>query len=482
MSSPAIHPPIEHPENRRLLAPIKSNFWIPLVLAAFILLAPVIEAGQPLLGLKIDNFWRQIIIVTGINLTLAISLQLINGIAGQFSLGHAGFMAVGAYIGGYAVMTHGGKLDADENRVEWINPGGVLLFMLSILLIAALAGILFYGLYRLVLFTKRFHLKAPVFLFAALALWLIADVVLIKKVNGEPTHLLGALKAFAALLSAVTSTHDWLMLKGAGLAAFVTNHTPHSLLRPACLILSLLGGGAMAAIVGFIVGLPTLRLRGDYLAIATLGTAELIRTAITNSEPLGRATGLSAPVFPQDADPSAEPALQQIYFSPWVFGVALLAFVIVWRIQHSPKGRALQCLREDEIAAGAVGIDVTTHKVLAFVVGAFLAGMAGSLFAHYFGFITPKQFDMTKSIEIVVMVTLGGLGSIPGTIIACILLSLLQPALQTANSWLPAATPKAILDASEYANKYRLVIYALLLILAMLVRSKGWLSFKRKRS
>jgi branched-chain amino acid transport system permease protein len=207
--------------------------------------------------------------------------------------------------------------------------------------------------------------------------------------------------------------------------------------------------------------------------------AELIRTAITNSEPLGRATGLSVPTFAVQAEPSEN--LAAVYFTPWVYGVALLTILLVWRLQHSPKGRALQCLREDEIAAGAVGIDVTAHKVMAFVIGAGLAGMGGALFAHYIGYINPKQFDLTKSIELVVMVTLGGLGSIPGTIIAAVLLTLFQPALQTANSWLPGWAPDWARSGAEVLNRYRLVIYSLLLIVAMLVRSRGWLRLRRSR-
>ena len=466
--------PLETPVRRHLSAPLVANWWVPLAVVLVVALAPWVEGGRGLLGMGgWDKFWAQIAIVVGINLTLAMSLQLINGIAGQFSLGHAGFMAVGAYIGGYAVTTHGGKLGAEDEMVAWVHPGGVLLYVVALgVVTVATAGVVF-GLYKLVGLLGRVHKRGPAVVFGVLLAWLVVDIVTKGKSAGS--NPLGAIAALGWGSAAVTGSFDWIMLRGAGAAEWMSGVTPAGYRQPACLVVSLLGGGVMAAMAGLVVGLPTLRLRGDYLAIATLGVSELIRTTITNSGPLGRATGLSVPTYSVDA----EAGVSAVYFFPWVYGVAILTILVVWRIQHSPKGRALQCLREDEIAAGAVGIDVTAHKVLAFVIGAGLAGMGGALFAHYIGYINPKQFDLTKSIELVVMVTLGGLGSVPGTIVATVLLSLFQPALQTANQWMPAWAPGWATSGAELLNKYRLVIYSLLLIVAILVRSRGWLSFGR---
>ncbi len=464
-------------------APLWANWWIPVAIGLLILLAPWIEGGTPYAGVHWDKFWARITMLIGINLTLAVSLQLINGIAGQFSLGHAGFMAVGAYMGGYAVTAHGAAAPTDGDAVPWMNPGGALLFVLAVLLVTAVSGLIAYGLYRAVRLLARLHPKGPVAFMWLLLAWLALDVMLKTKgvggVGGGPaSNPLGAINLLGLTIKTIGASFTFLLDHSSPLAALLTNSIPASLRKPSTLIVSLLGGGTAAAIIGFVVGLPTLRLRGDYLAIATLGVSELIRTAITNSEPLGRATGFSVSTFAVEAD--ASDGTLATYYFPWVYGVALLTILIVWRIQHSPKGRALQCLREDEIASSAVGIDVTGHKVMAFVIGAFLAGLGGSLFAHYDGYMNPKQFDMQRSIELVVMVTLGGLGSVPGTIIACLLLTLLQPTLQTSEQWMPHWMPHWTLSITSFANQYRLVIYAMLLILAMLARSRGWLNFRSR--
>jgi branched-chain amino acid transport system permease protein len=458
--------PPSHP--RHLLTPLRANFWLPLVLLALWPAAWWLEGATPFLGLTIDAFWSRIIIILGINLTLAVSLQLINGVAGQFSLGHAGFMAVGAYLGGYAVTAHGGKLDPDENTLDWVHPGGVLLQILTLLTLVVGVGAAMIATFRLFRLTRLLHRSLPTLLGWTLILWIVADVVFRP---GDREHILGAVHGISALARTISETYLWALAAGAGAADFFTSIIPADWRKPACLVLSMIGGGLGAAVAGFVVGLPTLRLRGDYLAIATLGFAELIRVALVNSGPLGRATGLSVPTYALDA----EPGIPANLILPWVYGAAILATLAVWRIQHSPKGRALQCLREDEIAAGAVGIDVTQHKVLAFVIGAFFAGVAGSLFAHFDGYINPQQFTMQRSIELVVIVTLGGLGSIPGTIIACILLTLFQPLLQTSGQWLPGGAGSWTSRLAELANQYRLVLFALLLIIVMIIRSRGWL-------
>lgn len=454
---------------------MKSNWWLPIALGVVVMLGHWVEGGGKFLGITWDPFWARIAILLGINFTLAVSLQLINGIAGQFSLGHAGFMAVGAYLGGYAVATHGNK-EVDGDPAAWLHPGGVLLYLTALVTMSVAAMGVLFALFKLVNLLRYAHKWIPAAVLWGAIAWLAMDVF-VK--NPDAPSPLGAIAFLGTLSGWVTGTYEWIMTHGTGPADRLTGWLPENWVKPACFIISLLGGGVMAALVGFVVGLPTLRLKGDYLAIATLGVSELIATAITNSAPLGRATGLSVPPYAVTADP--EHGVGPTFIFPWVYAVALLATLLVWRIQHSPKGRALQCLREDEVASGAVGIDVTSHKVLAFVIGAGLAGVAGSLFAHYDGYLNPKQFNLQRSIEIVVIVTLGGLGSIPGTLIACLLLTLLQPTLQTASQWMPAWTPRFMLSAAEKANEFRLVIYSVLLIIAMLVRSKGWLSFGSRR-
>jgi len=203
--------------------------------------------------------------------------------------------------------------------------------------------------------------------------------------------------------------------------------------------------------------LPTLRLRGDYLAIATLGFGEIIRVAIVNSSALGGATGLQLSTYWTKPDPDSQ--IAGFYISPWIYGTVLLTMLLIHRLKNSPKGRALAAVREDEIAAAAIGIDTTRYKVMAFIIGAFFAGVAGALYAHFMGYLntsSPSSFGFIQSIEIVVMVTLGGLGSIWGAAIAAALLTLL---------------PALLDNISPAIAEYRMVIYSLLLIGLMLLRS-----------
>jgi branched-chain amino acid transport system permease protein len=252
----------------------------------------------------------------------------------------------------------------------------------------------------------------------------------------------------------------------------------------------------VAAVAGLVVGLPTLRLRGDYLAIATLGFAEIIRVAITNAQPLGGATGLQLGPWATPGDAEIDVVPRQIF--PWVYGTAVVTTLVIWRLKRSPKGRALQAVRDDEIAAAAVGIDTTHHKVLAFVIGAFFAGVAGVLFAHYDAYLTPNSFGFLRSVEVVVMVTLGGLGSIPGAIVAAVVLTILPEALRSAPDWIPPNAPTWVQPESVLAKEWvrarpvvlapltwvgaqRMVVYALLLIVIMVARAQGWFDLRRLR-
>jgi branched-chain amino acid transport system permease protein len=271
----------------------------------------------------IDRYYKGILILMQINIILAISLNLINGVTGMLSLGHAGFMAVGAYA--------------------------------------------------------------------------------------------------SALLSI------WLTKSG-----FV----PPALQFP----LVLIAGGLVAAFIGLFIGVPTLRLRGDYLAIATLGFGEIIRVVILNLKITKGALGL--PGIPGYTN----------FWSAELF--MLLAVIVIWNIIHSNHGRALASIRENEIAAEAMGVNTTYYKVSAFVIGAFFAGLAGGLFAHYLGYIAPKSFDFMKSIEILLMVVLGGLGSLTGSVVAALVLTGLPEVLR-------------------FLQSYRMVIYSLTLVLLMLYRSQG---------
>jgi branched-chain amino acid transport system permease protein len=294
------------------------------------LLAALILVGIfTLLKENISPYYYQILIYIGINIILASSLNVINGFAGQFSLGHAGFMAVGAYS-------------------------------------------------------------------SALA-----------------TSSLGIL--------------------------------PHSFIGYPLFFLALLGGGVIAAALGLIVGIPSLRLKGDYLAITTLGFGEIIRVVIQNLEFLGAARGFTG--------------IAGLSNSFWVFGFAAVLIFLIYNLIHSTYGKGFLAVRDDEVAAAAIGIDVTRHKTIAFVFGAFFAGIAGGLYAHFVTYINPSQFGFLRSFEIVVMVVVGGMGNIIGVIISAVVLTILPEALRA-------------------IAQYRMVIYALLLIIIMLFREGEY--FKRR--
>ena len=283
----------------------------------------------------INPYFARILILAEINVILAVSLNLINGFAGQFSLGHAGFMAIGGYV----------------SAAFAVSAGPAVLAVL-----------------------------------------------------GASPEAPGPAPSFIVLC------------------------------------LGLILGALVAAITGLLIGIPTLRLKGDYLAIATLGFGEIIRVVIQNTEAVGGARGfINIPTYAG-------------FFAVTLFMVLTLA--VHWNLVHSRHGRALLAVREDEIAAEAMGVPTTRYKVLAFSIGAAFAGVGGSLFAHYNGGLHPNTFTFLKSIEVVIMVVLGGMGSITGSILAALLLT---------------AMPELLRPIKEY----RMVIYSLLLIVLMITRPQG---------
>ncbi len=208
---------------------------------------------------------------------------------------------------------------------------------------------------------------------------------------------------------------------------------------------ALVAGGCGAALAGLLVGVPSLRLKGDYLALVTLGFGEIIRVIFQNVEFLGGALGLNG-----------IPAYTSIF---WVLAFVALSVFTVTCLVNSTYGRGFLATKDDEVASEAVGLNTTRYKIVAFVIGAFFAGAAGGLYGHFKMTITPTGFDFTKSIEIVVMVILGGMGNTLGVILAAILLTLLPEVLR------PIA-------------EYRMIIYSLLLIVLMILRPQGLFNFK----
>jgi branched-chain amino acid transport system permease protein len=324
------------------------------------------------------SYYHDILINIGINVILAVSLNLVNGYTGQFSLGHAGFMAVGAYAAGCWTV----------------------------------------------------HL----------------DPVLTNFLAGSNGMLTFVLKPFP-------------FLEPFALPPVVAGNLD--------LVIATLFGGFLAALAGLAVGIPSLRLRGDYLAIVTLGFGEIIRTLILNIDFLGAARGMSVPGSYTNTF--------------WTFGIAAVAIYIVLGLVNSTYGRGFLTVRDDEVAAEAMGINTTKYKVIAFVVGAFFAGTAGSLFAHYTGFLTPEGFNFFKSVDVVVMVILGGMGSTVGVILAATLLTILPELLRAlAHTDFVPGFQKALegvipihLPPLQGLLENRLILYSLLLIIMMLTRPQG---------
>jgi len=295
--------------------------WLPFFIAIPFLV--LIEQGIALNpALRLEYAFQNINHI-GIAIILAVSLNLVNGLTGQFSIGHAGFMAVGGYV---------------------------------------------------------------------------SAVMLMRGPQEDPYRIF--------------------------------------------FVVAMLTGALAAALAGWLVGKPSLRLRGDYLAIVTLGFGEIIRVIIENTPFFGGAIGLSP--IPHRAD------------FAWIWAVAIVTILVAKRLRDSTHGRAFLSVREDEVAAEAMGIDTTGYKVRAFVISAFFAGVAGALSGAFEGNLAPQSFTFVRSFEVVAMVVLGGMGSITGSTIAAAVLTILPEYLRAV------------------AN-LRMVIYSIALIALMLLRPRGLL-------
>lgn len=212
--------------------------------------------------------------------------------------------------------------------------------------------------------------------------------------------------------------------------------------------LALLIGGLVAAIFGVIIGVPALRLKGDYLAIVTLAFGEIIKSVIINMDITGGSAGLKG--------------IEKTTNFTIMFVAVLVTIIVIANLINSRHGRAICAIRDNVIAAEAVGINVVYYKLLAFVVAAFFAGVAGVLYGHNLGILKPATFDFNKSIEILVIVVLGGMGSITGSVVAAIIITVLPEVLRG-------------------LDDYRMLIYAVVLIAMMLINSNPRISAFRKR-
>jgi branched-chain amino acid transport system permease protein len=295
----------------------------------------------------LNGYIQHIINQSLIYVILAVSLNLINGITGQFSLGHMGFAAVGAYVSG-SITTLIFKVTPDSGF------SGYTIFLIGILV-----------------------------------------------------------------------------------------------------------GGIAAALVGILIGFPSLRLKGDYLAIVTLGFGEIIKTILNNIAVVGGPRGLLG-----------IPKFSNFTF---IFIAAFLTIVVVRNLVQSSHGRALLAIRENELAAELVGVDTTRYKVLAFAIGAFFAGIAGGLFGHLLQIAHPTQYGFLGSILVLIMVYTGGVGSLTGSVIAAFVLTFMSEGLRIVIDTVADSTGWPI------GGEWRMVVYALLLIFIMLFRTEGLMGNKEAR-
>lgn len=230
--------------------------------------------------------------------------------------------------------------------------------------------------------------------------------------------------------------HAGFMSIGAYCSAIVLAQMPSM----AGLFVGMLVGAIVTSVVALIVAIPTLRLRGDYLAIATLGFSEVIRIAIQNMEITGGAAGMSN--------------IPKLTTFPLVFLFIVISVLVIHNFIRSSHGRACVSVREDEIASESMGVNTTKYKTLAFVIGAVLASLAGALYASYFYVLKPTTFGFMKSIDILVIVVFGGMGSLSGSFLAAIVLGLINLVLQN-------------------YSEIRMILYALAIIIIMVYRPKG---------
>ncbi len=213
----------------------------------------------------------------------------------------------------------------------------------------------------------------------------------------------------------------------------------------------LLLGGILAALIGLVIGIPALRLKGDYLAIITLGFGEIIRVIIENLGFTGGAQGLFGISI-----------LTTVTIAGIICIICVTLMIMLMRSRH---GRAILSIRENDIAAESSGIHNAYYRTLAFSISAFFAGIAGGMYAHYIGVLGAKNFDFNKSIEILIIVVLGGLGSFTGSIIAAVFLTILPELLRIILGGLP--------EPFNDFTKYRILVYAIALIIIMLIKPSG---------
>jgi branched-chain amino acid transport system permease protein len=241
--------------------------------------------------------------------------------------------------------------------------------------------------------------------------------------------------------------HAGFMAIGAYSGAILTRELFPRELGPYLFPVALLGGGLVAALAGLALAFPSFRTRGDYLAIVTLAFNMIVKSGLENLEIIGGPRGYMG--------------IDKLTTLPWVYLCVVLSILFARNLIYSRFGRGVLAIREDETAAGLVGVNTRQVKMLVFVCSAFLAGVAGALFAHELQFINPKSFTILKSTDMLVMVYLGGVASLGGSILGAVVFTVVLEGLRPALEWL------------NISQEWRLAVAPLLLILLMLLRPRG---------
>lgn len=251
-----------------------------------------------------------------------------------------------------------------------------------------------------------------------------------------------SLNIVAGFLGEMALGHAGLMAIGAYVSAMVSKWflVPTGLNGTLILIIVAICGGLVAGVIGALISLPSMRLRGDYLGIVTIGFAEIIRIFFINFEPTGGAAGFTG--------------IKRLTTMSSAYWFAVVVVVLIYTLGVSRYGRAIMSIREDEIASESSGIPTTRYKVLAFAISSFFAGIGGAVYAHYQGYLDPNKFQFMYSIEMFTIVVLGGLGSLTGSTLSAIVLTVL---------------PELLRQFSEY----RLLVYSMALVIMMIFRPQG---------
>lgn len=282
----------------------------------------------------------------------------------------------------------------------------------------------------------------------------------------------------ALSLNLISGFTGQLALGHAGFLAVGAYSTGILLIAHVPLPLAILLGALITALLGFLIGFPALRLRGDYLAIVTLGVGEIIRVLIINLGSLtGGASGLrNIPGYAQNIMVNNPAAFL------WIFPAVFIAVALVANLIQSSPGRVLISIREDEIASQSMGINIFGMKLMSFTVSAFIAGLAGALYAPFIGYLAPGGFDFLRSVFFVIIVVLGGMGSLTGTILAGVGLTFLQEALRTnAKDWSQAVASLFGAGGTIDFVPMSQVLFGLVLILLMIFRPEGLLGTSELR-